>query len=517
MVTDLAQLLRDGATRWRDREALFFDATSEGLSFGEFDDRTEAIAQSLIAAGVVAGDRILVSAANGPMFPLAWFGILKAGAVMVPLNTAYRYDDARHLVADTDPVAAFCDAERSALMLALQRDTPSIKFVVAARQPPDSAAIPFDGFAARRPVAPVVAPPLSADTLCNIQFTSGTSGLPKGCMLSHRYWLKLAGAVGETVITLAPGETMLTAQAFSYLDPQWALVMTLMSGARLVVLEKFSPSKLWPKIVQHDASFFYCLAAMPLMMLSCPPVAEERRHRLRAIMCSAIPAGRHAELERRFAVSWFEAYGSTETGSDLGIGREDHAETIGSGTLGRPLPHREAMIADEARQPLGTGEVGELFVRGPGMMQGYWRNPEATADAFHDGWYRTGDLARRDDCGFYYLVGRRKDMIRRAGENIAAAEVEGALQQHPAVVLAACVAVPDPVRNEEVKAFVILADPVEVADLVDFLKARLAGFKIPRYWRFVDALPMTASERVVKPQLSRSTEDAFDRANMVSG
>jgi crotonobetaine/carnitine-CoA ligase len=154
------------------------------------------------------------------------------------------------------------------------------------------------------------------------------------------------------------------------------------------------------------------------------------------------------------------------------------------------------------------GAVGELLVRGPGMMQGYWRNPEATAEAFHGQWYRTGDLARQGANGLYYLAGRRKDMIRRAGENIAAAEVEAVLQQHPDVVLAACVAVPDPIRNEEVRAFIVTKSAVSVPELVAFLELRLARFKIPRYWTFVESLPMTPSERVTKPLLPRALDEA---------
>jgi crotonobetaine/carnitine-CoA ligase len=481
---DLVALARTAGARWPDQTALIFDKTGETLSFGEFDRRTDAIARALVTAGIAPGDRVLVCCGNIPLFPLAWFGIIKAGAIMVPLNTAYRTEDARHLVDLAEPRAAFCDPERLALLNALAPDILTIvsgasldAFIAEAEGPPPQVAI-------------------TPDTLTNIQFTSGTSGLPKGCMLSHRYWFEVAHAVSASVIELSPRDTMLTAQAFSYLDPQWALVLCLMTGARLAVLERFRPSELWDKVVEHEASFFYCLAAMPLMLLSAPPTDAERRHRLRAVMCSAIPADRHAELEDRFAVPWVEAYGTTETGSDLGVSWAEHAATRGSGTLGRPLPHREARIVD-----------GELVIRGPGMMQGYWRNPEATAEAFKDGWYHTGDLARQDAAGLFYLVGRRKDMIRRGGENIAAAEVEAALQAHPAVALAACIAVPDPIRNEEIKAFVIRSAAVTASELAQFLETRLARFKTPRYWAFVEEMPMTASERVAKPRLSRDVEN----------
>ncbi|MFM2099250.1 MAG: hypothetical protein RLZZ366_789 [Pseudomonadota bacterium] len=510
-MTTIPDLLRRSAVQWPDAEAIVFDATNERLSFAELDKQSDAIARALSAAGIVTGDRVLVCSGNVLLFPLAWLAILKAGAVMVPVNPRYRLDDAAHLLALVEPRAAFCDAERLEFMRTLAASSQGLDLIVTDHADPPRGVQSLRNFAQSCATTAPVKRDISASTLANIQFTSGTSGLPKGCMLSHGYWLALANTVRGTVVALAPGETMLTAQPFSYLDPQWALVLTILSGARLVVLDKFSPSNLWEKIVQHDAHFFYCLAAMPLMMLGTLPTAAEKRHNLRAIMCSAIPSNRHAELEARFGVPWLEAYGSTETGSDLGISWEDHDSMVGIATIGRPLPNREARIVDEAFRTLGPEEDGELLVRGPYMMLGYWRNPEATSEAFCDDWYRTGDLARFDVAGFYHLVGRRKDMIRRGGENIAAAELEAVLNQHPGVLLSACIAVPDPVRNEEVLAYIVPEEPTNPGALIEFLETRLAAFKVPRYWRFVETLPMTPSERVAKPLLSRSLEDAFDR------
>ena len=497
----LVTIARSAAMRWPESEALRFDLTGEGLSFAEFDRRTDRIAAGLVAAGVAPGDRVAVCSANTALFPLAWFGTMKAGAIMVPLNVGYRLDDARHVFELTEPKAVFCDEARTGLVGNLLSTTPSLRLLVT-----DAAAAPagweaLDAFEQKR--TRVVLPAIQPSDLTNIQFTSGTSGLPKGCMLSHEYWIELARSIDANVLSLAPGETMITAQAFSYLDPQWAFALTLIKGARLAVLERFRPTELWEKIVHYEARFFYCLAAMPLMLLSLPPSEAERKHRLRTIMCSAIPADRHRELENRFVVPWIEGYGATETGSDLGVSWTDHAHSVGTGTIGRALPHREATIVDSLFSEVADGEVGELLVRGRAMMAGYWRNPEATSSVFHDGWYRTGDLARRDADGLFYLAGRSKDMIRRAGENIAASEVEGVLQKYPGVILAACVAVPDPIRGEEIKVFVVRSGDVPLKQLVGYLEVRLARFKIPRYWQFVESLPMTPSERVAKPRLSR--------------
>ena len=497
----LVALLRRAAALWPDAEAIRFDATGEALTFAEFDRRTDTIAAGLVASGVERGDRVAVCSANAPLFPLAWFATMKAGGVMAPINVGYRAADARHILEATEPVAVFCDTERTGLMDALSPHVPSLRIRVTDASLTPKGWRPLDSLSGVSAAAGL--PAVQASDLTNIQFTSGTSGLPKGCMLPHAYWIELARSVEANVVSLAPGETMLTAQAFSYLDPQWALALTVMSGARLVVLERFRPAELWEKLVEHEARFFYCLAAMPLMLLSSHPRAAEREHRLRVVMCSAIPAERHRELEARFGVPWLEAYGATESGSDLGVPWSEHARCIGEGTIGRPLPHRQAMIVDEDLSEVADGELGELLVRGRSMMRGYWRDPAATTSAFHEGWYRTGDLARKDARGLFFLEGRLKDTIRRAGENIAASEVEGVLQQHPGVLLAACVPIPDPVRNEEIKVFVVRSEDVPLEELVSHLSARVARFKVPRYWAFVDALPMTPSERVSKPKLSR--------------
>jgi crotonobetaine/carnitine-CoA ligase len=256
---------------------------------------------------------------------------------------------------------------------------------------------------------------------------------------------------------------------------------------------------------------------MPTLLLRMPPSEADRDHRVRAISASAIPKELHAELEQRWGVPWFEAFGMTETGGDIRMDPADHDEYVGTGCLGRPAPGREVMIADEHGRPVPRGQEGELLIRGVGLMHGYHDDPEATARAFRGGWFRTGDVARMDAEGRVFYVGRTKDMIRRSGENIVADEVERALQQHPAVRTAAVLGVPDELRGEEVKALVVLAEGQQVTpdELAEFCGTKLAYFKVPRYWAFVESLPMTASERIAKGELRKAgaatPEDSYDR------
>jgi acyl-coenzyme A synthetase/AMP-(fatty) acid ligase len=231
----------------------------------------------------------------------------------------------------------------------------------------------------------------------------------------------------------------------------------------------------------------------------------EQHHKLRVVLCSGIVPQLHALYESRWKVPWRETYGTTESGADLFVPLDD-GECVGTGAMGHPVCTKEARVVNLEGQALPSGEIGELVVRGKPMMLGYYRNPEATAEKIRDGWLHTGDLVFRDHKGYYHLVGRLKDMIRRSGENIAASEVEAALCEHPQVQAAAVVPEPDELRGEEVKAFIQLQpgetpESVPPQELLAFVRSKLAAFKVPRFLTYVDTFPLTPSERIAKHKL----------------
>jgi crotonobetaine/carnitine-CoA ligase len=262
---------------------------------------------------------------------------------------------------------------------------------------------------------------------------------------------------------------------------------------------------------EHQVTYFYCLGAMPVLLLRMPADPRDREHRVRVVQCSAIPPALHRELEQRWGVGWYETFGMTETGADLRVTDRDHDELVGTGCLGRPVSYRQVRVVDTGDLPLPAGEQGEIVLRGPGMMDGYLDNPQATAAVLRDGWLHTGDLGRMDEAGRVYHTGRLKDMIRRGGENVAAREVEEILLTHPQVRLVAVTAVPDEIRGEEVKAYYV-AGEVTPPELADYCRARLAAFKVPRYWQPEADLPRTDSERVVKSGLGQLRSPFFDLA-----
>jgi carnitine-CoA ligase len=468
-VDDLVGILRSAAERWPSRVAWTFDP-GRRLTFAEVDALASGYAQALRSRGIRRGDRVGLLLRNQPEFPLMWLALAKLGAPMVPLNVKYRSVDASHVLRSSGVVAVVSTAEFGPLLDSLDVTTHFVEDL-----PPEP------GFA-QEPVDP-------GDTV-NIQFTSGTTGRPKGCVLSHRYWLTIGGTMVTHFPCLTERDVMLTAQPFHYIDPQWNVVAALIAGAELVVLDGFHPSSFWSKVREHEVTYFYCLGAMPALLLKMPADPQDLEHRVRVVHSSAIPTSLHAQLERRWGVKWYETFGMTETGADTKITDEDHDDFVGTGCLGRPRPGREARVVD-----------GELQLRGSGMMDGYWGEP----NVFTDGWFRTGDRARIDKDGRIYHLGRIKDTIRRSGENIAAYEVEEVLISHPAVRLAAVVGVPDEVRGEEVKAFVV--GEVSAEELAEYCAQRLAAFKVPRFWEFREDLPRTPSERVAKEQLRSLSAD----------
>jgi carnitine-CoA ligase len=512
---DLVTLLDTAAVQWAGRPALIFDESGETISYGDLGDRTRRVAAALQSIGVERGDHVAVMLRNRVEFPVAWLALARLGAVMVPLNVYYREADASYVLNDARATVLVTEARFADLAARLRETVPSLRTLVSV-----DVAVPdrdvhsladVVAHAGDAPSARIIYP----ETTVNIQYTSGTTGYPKGCVLSQFYWARLARNVAAGPPPLSGEDIFLTAQPFYYMDPQWNLAGALTVGACLVVLDRFHPSTFWEKIRDYGVTFFYCLGMMPAALYAMDPSPDDRQHKLKGIVCSAIPVRLHAALEERWGVPWYEAFGMTETGADIHVMTADHDETVGTGCIGIPFPDREVRVLDVEGRPVPRGEAGEMVLRGPGMMDGYYNNPAATNFAFRGGWFHTGDLVRQDGAGRISYVGRLKDMIRRSGENISSAEVEGVVMEHPTVTGAACVPVPDDLRGEEIKVYVVLREASSQPDpkaLAAFCSERLAYFKVPRYWAFVDDLPRTPSERVAKGALVEGVQDLRNQA-----
>ncbi|HEY7796496.1 MAG TPA: AMP-binding protein [Microbacteriaceae bacterium] len=491
----LDQLIKFAAKEFGNKEAWFFELSGQSITFSEIGDLVPKVARSLSSKGVHADKPVGVITENTLEFPISWLALAWLGVPMVPINNRYGTTDAGHLLKEASLTQVIGSEKYE-------------EFINSIDGPLDITFIKAEKLVADGKDSSMIEPAANADSLANIQFTSGTTGKPKGCMLGHDYWLQIAHALTSEFPRISASDTMLTAQPFHYIDPQWNIVTSLLSGAKLVILDGFHPSTFWERVRHHQVTYFYCLGMMPNLLLQMPEHKDDKNHSVRAIEASAISKSIHADLNSRWSVGWFEAFGMTETGADIFVDEAEGPEVVGTGCIGRPRNHRQVKIVDDKGMSLGPNQVGRLMLKGPGMARGYFNDPKSTSEAFVGGWFDTGDLASIDSKGRLYHRGRTKDMIRRSGENIAAVEVESVLNQHPLVKLSGLIPVADAIREEE--AFAILTSSQEIEDeplffeqLIDFCQSKLAPFKIPRYWKLVENLPLTDSERVSKKDLRR--------------
>jgi crotonobetaine/carnitine-CoA ligase len=477
----------------------FFESR-ERATYAEVQAAVNRVANGLHARGVTRGTKVAVMLPNVAAMPTTWLALAKLGAVMVPVNIAYTPRELEYVIVDSDASYLVIHAECLPALAGLATLPPGLApervFVVAASHPRYGR---WDALGHDQPARLRSAVPVDRDDLMNIQYTSGTTGFPKGCLLSHRYWLLLAKVQGEH-----DGRRYTRAMAanpFFYMTPQWLLLMMFYTRGTLFVARRLSGSRYIGWIREHRIEF--CL--FPEAAYKQPPRPDDGDNAIIRVSTYGFPKHEQRRLEERYDFVAREAFGMTEIGTALYI-PISAPEMVGSGSCGLPEPFRECRIADEHGTTLPAGRVGELLVRGPGILHGYYKKPEANAAAFHGDWFRTGDLFRQDERGYFHIVGRVKDMIRRSGENIAAREVEEVLLGLPEVAEAACVPVPDSRRGEEVKALVVLQrdlapDALPPARVLDHCRAGLAPFKVPRYLAYVSALPKTGSNKVAKAEL----------------
>lgn len=512
-----AALLDEAAAAVPARLALQFIDSGERLTYSELKAAVDRLAGGFQRLGVRKGTRVAVMLPNIPQFPVTWLALGRLGAVMVPVNVAYTARELEYVANDAH--VQFLVIHHSFLPVLDSAQRPirleDAQVVVVGVARPGQNAWDDVGDAGE---SSFMRPELvGLQDVCNIQYTSGTTGFPKGCLLTHRYWVTIGKTNSARDGLLY--ERILTSTPFYYMDPQWLLLMTLYQRATLFVAAKQSASRFSGWLHEHRIHFCQ-LPAEPAYKQ--PPLAIDGNNEVRRANVYGLRRSIHAEVERRFNLNAREAFGMTEIGSTLFIPIEA-AHMTGSGSCGVVGPFRKARVVDGSGREVPRGIVGELQVRGNGILEGYYNRPDATCEAFQDEWFRTGDLFLQDDDGWFTLVGRVKEMIRRSSENIPAREVELVLRGLPEIADVAVIPVPDDLRGEEVKACVILQPGLCPSDLppqriTDYARQYLAAFKVPRYVEYMHEFPRTASGKVrkqelisAKPELSANSWDRVEQ------
>lgn len=500
-------LLADASAAAPDVVAFDFFEDDQRLTYAELAAEVEAVAAGLSAQGAARGAHVAVMLPNAIAFPIFWLALARLGAVMVPVNVAYTPRELDHVLVDADVGMLIIDRTYLSKLAETTASARGLSVIVHdGFRTPGWQAVVDAGRALTLPACPA-----GPGDILNIQYTSGTTGFPKGCLLTHLYWL----TIGK-VNARRDGRDfrrILAATPFFYMDPQWQTMMAFYLRATLYVARRQSASRFMSWVREHRINF----TLLPEVVHKQPADPLDADNEIVRVNCYGLSHANHAAIEARFDLVCREAFGMTEIGSTLFVPMEA-TETVGTGTCGMPVPFRETRIVDETGADVPPGEIGEMIVRGPGILLGYYKKPEATAAALRDGWFHTGDLFRRDQTGWHFIVGRKKDMIRRAGENIAAREVEAVVLGLTDVAEVAALAVPDRTRGEEVEILVRLKDgltrhDVPPAVILAHCDRNLARFKVPRYVGYVESFPYTASGKIAKHLLVTGdpTVGVYDR------
>lgn len=475
-------------------EKAFLVFEGRRVSYREFDAQTSRMAHVLLDLGLQRGERVTLAMGNSIEYAVAAFGVLKAGGVLHPVNPLLGKEELAYLLGHSQPQLLIVDPTSAVLFSELTRRLPSPVRVATfgpAKETLDL--VPLLARALESP-PPVQLTPEDPSTLL---YTSGTTGAPKGVLFRHRS----TGAAGRhflQALRIGAEDVILAVTPLFHGNAWGALVTALQAGGTFAFVRQFSASQFWTLACAVEASVLYTLGTILAILLQQPPSAEERAHRLRVILGLGSAPIREA-VKQRFGVAHIvECFGST----DAGVVTIEPLDTPPrAGSCGPAVPGVEIRIVDEHGQTLPPREVGEIAVRSPHCLAEYFRDPEQTRQALRDGWFFTGDLGYLDEDGWLYFVDRKRDVIRRGGENVSSVYVEKVLREHPAVAEVAVIGVPHPVLGQEIKAFVVASEPVTAEELERFAAERLAKFQVPRLWEFRSSLPKTPTQRIEKYKL----------------
>lgn len=492
----LEQMLVQSAAKNPNKVVAYFK--DQKITYGELDDRSHRLARALASLGVKEGDRIALFLPNGLEFLICECAILRLGAMMVAVGAMLKREEVRHILNDSAASILITVRELLTSIELLGHELPTIKAIIVVDEPVVPRTLSYHRLlqeAGDAPLPGLVDPEAGACIL----YTAGTTGKPKGAVLSHRnmetylrYFALARGTKGDDVPLIA-------GNPLTHLMGQGCFLTSLCHDLSFVLMERFDPGEVLATIPKYRITYFGGVPTMYVRLLAEPGISACDFSSLR--VCSSGTAPLPVELLQRWEAKTgamiSEGYGLTETTMVTYniVGRERRL-----GSVGVPVGENRVRIADGNDQDVPLGEVGEILVQSPAVMKGYYNNPAATAEALRGGWMHTGDLGRVDEEGYLYLVDRKQDMIISGGYNVYSAEIEQVLYDHPQVELAAVVGVPDDIRGEVAKAYVVLKAGQEASaeELIAFCRERLAAYKAPCLVEFRSSLPLNPMGKVLK-------------------
>ena len=502
-----------------DSVARRYDIEPGDILYRQAHDIVKAMIERYRAAGYGAGHRVGLMLDNRPAFILNWFALNALGVSVVPINAELSAAEQAFLL----------DAAEACLLVHAVEHGEKAQFAVS-KMDQAIATVHAEGDSiVEIPAAPEVASKrtaISPDSECAILFTSGSTGQPKGCLLSNEYFLEMGRWYRDIggLCTLSPGaERLITPLPLTHMNAMGtSLLAMIMTGGCLVQLDRFHPKSWWRSVYESQATVLHYLGVMPAMLLQLEPAEEEHKLNVKFGFGAGVNPAHHAAFEKRFGFPLIEAWAMTETGTAACVIASREPRHIGQSCFGRPDPESlEHRLVNESDSDVARGEAGELLVRAAGsnprkaFFSGYHRNDVETSKAWRGGWWHTGDVVRELDDGSLCFVDRRKNIIRRSGENIAALEVEAVLSRYSGIAALAITPVPDDIRGEEVMACVVPDDPTTATEqtaveIFDHCMASLAYFKTPGYVAFVHELPLTATQKPKRNEIKLLAKRILD-------
>ncbi|UFJ39476.1 AMP-binding protein [Brevibacillus humidisoli] len=510
----LRDLLQEKVSMHREKPFLLFEDEGERgfhLTYGQFEERVTRLGNAFAQLGVGKGDKVTIHLPNCLEFMTAWFAIASIGAVMVPTNILSTAGEMEYILEHSGSVLLITEERYLPKFDQLRGKLPNLRSILLSRyKGGEHADKSLDHHMERASTAPLEVP-LNPEDVAAMLYTSGTTSRPKGVLVTHANYL-YAGEVMSKSIRLSPEDRQLIVLPLFHGNAQYYSTMSALTvGASVAITERFSASRYAKQAKRLGATVGSLFAAPIRMILAQEYDPADRENRLRVVwFAQSVTREQLALFEERYDTKLLQLYGMTETiGAPLMNPLDGIRNNMG---IGRPTLGYEVKVIDPSGMECPRGEVGQLIVKGiPGrsLMKGYFRNREATEETLRDGWLYTGDHARIDESGYFFFVDRAKDMMKRAGENVAAQEIENVIAKHPSVYECAVIGVPDEMRDESIKAYVMLHQGAQATaeEIIAFCTARLAKFKVPEYVEFVEEFPRTSVGKIQKHVLRRWHEE----------
>ena len=513
---NLSDIVTDRATKYEDREFLFFERQpvqnnstnsdqnlfQQTLTFRQLDDRVNQACHYLSSLGLKPGDVFNLHLPNCPAFLILWFAAARTGAVMMPTNVLASAEELAYLLDHSNSKIAFTTSEQMGTLNFCQDKIGCLNQIILCDPYTDDPAIDsFEALIRKQPDTPWHYPASDTDMVA-IMYTSGTTSKPKGVMVTHANYITAGQTVADTIELDENDRQFVVLPLFHGNAQYYSTMSALLRGASIALMDRFSASQYFDKCIEYDCTVASLFAAPIRMILAQAENPDHLHNKLRIVIYAQnLTEQQMQQWHRRFNASLSQIWGMTETMGPA-LMNPLHGERR-NWTVGKPAGDYEIALVDETGKAVEVGQEGEITVKGiPGktIMAGYFRNPDATANTIRDSWLHTGDNAVQDEDGYFRFVDRKKDMIKRSGENVSAGEVENVLLQHPAVFECAVIGLPDELRDESIVGVVVVHPGGQVTedDLIEFCAAKLAKFRVPQNIIFEQSLPKTSVGKIQK-------------------